>query len=424
MFCFIVCTYGINLSIGDRQHVDIVLREWNFSGTVQYCDVMDYGAVGNGRHDDTEAVRGVLMNCNSNSTIHVIVFPENSSFLTGAFNISSNQILLLQDGSSILGYKSTDSYYFPLVQPLPSYPISTGKNSNPRYQGFVSSYYANRIAIVGSGIINGHGEYWWKIYDNDELTMTRPRLFELAYSSNIIIRGVTLKNSAFWCLHLYSSNTIWVDGITIENPVYSPNTDGIDIDSSSDCLLENLDIHVADDHISIKAGQCTQGYEYNTPSKNILIRNSFFGVGAGLAIGSETSGGIYNVTYFNNTMRLTDNGPRMKTCPHYGNPVKDIVWDSLYMEGFSEAVFLNSEYECSNLNTSIPNGGYHNIQIRNMTGLGLEAGKLTCYEGGCTDFLFENVSLETIVGFHCQNVTGVAINTQPQMCFENPIPNQ
>jgi len=220
-------------------------------------------------------------------------------------------------------------------------------------------------------------------------------------------------------LHVYSSQSIHIQKVTIDNPVGSPNTDGIDVDSSQNCFIDAVHIRVGDDHISIKSGQNTQGYEYNTPSENVTVQNSFFGLGGGLAIGSETSGGIHNVTFLNNTMSLSGNGPRMKTCPHYGNSISNVEWNGLRLDGTDQAVFLNTNYECSNVNTSIPNGGYHGIKISNLSGFGLQAGVMDCYEGGCTDFLFSNVDITSILGFRCHNITGVAYNTHPKMCFDD-----
>lgn len=414
IFLFIVvqlCSFTFTFDLS-------VISNWE-TQNFETCNVLDWGAKGNGFHDDTTSIRNALENCQSTNATFIIIFPTNYLFLTGAFNISSNQILYLEEGSTILGIKDDDSFHYPLVDPLPSYPISTGKNSAPRYQGFISSYNATNIGIIGSGIINGHGEWWWKKYDSGELTMTRPRLIELCYSNTIVISGVKMERSAFWCLHLYSSENIFIYNTTIDNPLGSPNTDGIDIDSSSNCLIDNVNIRVADDHISIKSGQSSEGFYYNKSSENIIIQNSYFGIGAGLAIGSETSGGVSNVTYVNNTMTLTGNGPRMKTCPHYGYPVHNIEWNGLHLDGADQVVFVDSNYECSNPDDSIPSGGFHDIRFKNITGFGLQAGSLQCFEGGCTNFLFDNVDIVSIIGFRCSNITGEEINTSPPMCFDN-----
>jgi polygalacturonase len=346
----------------------------------------------------------------------VIQFPSNYKFLTGALNITSRQIWWIDENTQILAYQGNDTYHYPLVPALPSYPISTKKNSNPRYQGFISSYQATMIAIIGPGTIDGQGHWWWKRYNNDELTLTRPRLVELSYSSMINVSSVSLKNSPFWTLHFYSSENITVNDINVNNPVYAPNTDGMDIDSSTNVIVDGISISTADDHISIKSGENSEGFYYNKSSSNIRIQNSFFGLGAGLAIGSETSGGVNNVIWSNNTLRLSGNGVRFKTCPNYGYPIQSVVYENMDLDIAGIAVFVSEDYSCSSPDPSIPSGGYHGIVLNNWSGNALEAGDIQCFAGGCTKWLFSNITLNTGVGFRCANITGVAFNVSPPAC--------
>ncbi len=66
----------------------------------------------------------------------------------------------------------------------------------------------------------------------------------------------------------------------------SHNTDGFDFDSCSNVLLENTYYSGGDDAVAI--------YKLN---ENFLIRNLTIGTSHGLSIGSETSGGVRNITF-------------------------------------------------------------------------------------------------------------------------------
>ena len=66
--------------------------------------------------------------------------------------------------------------------------------------------------------------------------------------------------------------------------------------SSNHVHVNNVYIDVDDDCISIKSGKDADGLRVNRPAEDILIENSHFAYGqGGVAMGSETSGGIRNV---------------------------------------------------------------------------------------------------------------------------------
>eukprot|EP01050_Picozoa_sp_SAG11_P005013 SAG11_NODE_337_length_10541_cov_14.862574_2_plen_94_part_00 len=55
------------------------------------CDVTDppFAAVGDGKHDDTAAIRNALQECDS------VLLPDGKRFLTGPLNLTSNQVLIV-----------------------------------------------------------------------------------------------------------------------------------------------------------------------------------------------------------------------------------------------------------------------------------------------------------------------------------------
>ena len=171
-------------------------------------------------------------------------------FVTGGFNLSSGTTLNIAPGGSITGKRSSDPVSFPAVAPLPSF--GTGRDGEPaRYHPVVWCIDAQNVRITGGGTIDGSGDFWWHRSAN---TLERPHLLELHNCTGVEVDHVVLKDSPFWTLHPVYSARVHIHDITITAPLDSPNTDGIDPDSSRDVLIENNVIGCGDDHIAIKSG--------------------------------------------------------------------------------------------------------------------------------------------------------------------------
>ena len=74
----------------------------------------------------------------------------------------------------------------------------------------------------------------------------------LTECSNVNIQNITLQGSTSWTCHLLGCDHVTVDGMKICNPLYSPNTDGIDVDGSQEVQITNCDICTGDDAIVLK----------------------------------------------------------------------------------------------------------------------------------------------------------------------------
>jgi hypothetical protein len=74
---------------------------------------------------------------------------------------------------------------------LPSYPIQSA-NTSPRLAAIIFGTQLTNVTITGGGIINGDGQKWW---GRKDVPYTFPSIIQLRYSTDIIIRGVTLQNS-------------------------------------------------------------------------------------------------------------------------------------------------------------------------------------------------------------------------------------
>jgi hypothetical protein len=93
-------------------------------------------------------------------------------------------------------------------------------------------------------------------------------------SKNVNISGLTLRNSVRWTCVLELCDQVHIDGMIIRNPPYDigREADGIDLNTSSNVLVENCDIECGDDAITIKP---QRDYFQKPPriQENIVIRN-------------------------------------------------------------------------------------------------------------------------------------------------------
>eukprot|EP00939_MAST-03C_sp_MAST-3C-sp1_P000923 g923.t1 len=118
------------------------------------------------------------------------------------------------------------------------------------------------VAIVGdedlSSTIDGGGWLWYEAgLANASMQGVGPRTYELAWSSNLSISTVRFVNSPSWTVHPTFSTNVRADRIEIQNPRFTPNTDGFDPDSCVGVVLSNSHIDTGDDGISLKSMNST-----------------------------------------------------------------------------------------------------------------------------------------------------------------------
>ncbi len=78
-------------------------------------------------------------------------------------------------------------------------------------------------------------------------------MIRFANCRNVRVSNVRLTNSAGWTLHLLNCDDVQIAGISIKNPVYGPNTDGIDITGCQNVQVSGCTIETGDDAICLKS---------------------------------------------------------------------------------------------------------------------------------------------------------------------------
>nr|AEQ20324.1 endopygalactorunase [uncultured bacterium CSLG10] len=322
----------------------------------------DYGAKGDGVTANTVAIQSAIDA--AAKTGGTIVFAS-GVYLTGSIFLKSGTRLRVDKGVEIRGMQDQAAY--------PVMPTRIAGIEMKWPAALINVYEQSNVKISGQGVIDGDGKMWWdkywqvrKDYEPKGLRWAadydtpRPRLIQIYKSDNVELQGLTLRRSGFWTVHICYSRKVTVDGVTIRNNIggRGPSTDGIDVDSSSDVLVQNADIECNDDAIVMKAGRDADGLRVNRPTENVVIHDVTVRDGAaGITFGSETSGGIRHVeAYRIHVLAPSPIGILFKSAATRGGTVEDISIHDIDMRNVPTAFSVNFNWNPNYSYAKIPQG--------------------------------------------------------------------
>ncbi|CAL8129896.1 unnamed protein product [Prunus armeniaca] len=319
-------------------------------------------------------------------------------------------------------FQNSDDW--PVVEPLPSY--GRGRElPGGRHRSLIYGLNLTDVIITGdNGTIDGQGSIWWNWFHNKTLNYTRPHLVELMNSTGIVISNLTFLNSPFWTIHPVYCSHVTVQNVTIIAPPKSPNTDGIDPDSSDNVCIEDCYISTGDDLIAIKSGWDEYGISYGRPSRNIIIRRitGKTETSAGIAIGSEMSGGVSEVHAENLHFFNSKTGIRIKTSPGRGGYVKNIYVSNVTLDGIDIAIRFTSHYGEHPDEFYDPNALpiIEQITFKDVVGKNIKtAGLLEGLEGDTfLDICLSNITLNVTSKspWKCSSIQGYSDLVSPETC--------
>ena len=253
-------------------------------------NIVDFGALGDGKTNNAEAIQAAIDACNAAGGGNVVV-PGGSVFVTGPFHFKSN-VNLVVEANAILKASTDESLYT----------RSAFKENRSEGSMWISGFEAHRIGISGRGIIDGQGtefmvdeektHYNYKIEDNVDM---RPHLLTLVGCHNITIRDVTFRNAAYWCLHPVGCEDVLITGVRILNSLKVRNCDGIDPDHCRNVRISDCYIESADDCICPKT---RREYAEYGPTENVTVTGcTLVSTSCAIKLGSENVSGIRNVVF-------------------------------------------------------------------------------------------------------------------------------
>jgi polygalacturonase len=346
-------------------------------------DITEFGAVGDGSTDCTEAIKNAIERCNASGGGRVLV--QKGVFLTGAIHLQSNVDLYVAKGATIR-FSTDPSKYLPVV-----YTRWEGVECM-NYSPLIYAYEQENIAITGEGVLDGQGapETWWSWKGSKEhgwiegkpsqnaarkqllemgeqgipvhqrlfgaASYLRPNFVQPYKCKNVLIEGATFKNSPMWFIHPVLCENVSVLNVTVEG--LGPNNDGCDPESSKDVLIRNCYFNTGDDCIAIKSGRNADGRRVDIPSENIIVQECKMKEGhGGVVIGSEMSGGVRNVYAERCTMDSPnlERALRIKTNSVRGGVVENVFMRNVKVGQVADAVLrINFFYEEGDAGQFVP----------------------------------------------------------------------
>lgn len=315
-------------------------------------NVREFGAYGNGEHDDTCAIQAAIMACPKDSRILV---PEGVYKITSLF-LKSDITIELSKGAVLSAY--TDRTKFPIFPgTIDSYDETDEYNlgsweGNPldMFTGIICGVNVENVVITGEGTIDGCADFdnWWYEPKIRKIAW-RPRLVFLNHCKNVMLHGITVQNSPSWTLHPYFSDKLRFVDIHIKNPFNSHNTDGLDPESCVDVEVIGVHISVGDDCIAIKSGKIYMGRKTKRATERMTIRNCCMRDGHGaITLGSEIAAGVRQLTIKDCLFMNTDRGLRVKTRRGRGKDsvLDNITFENIDMDNVMTPFVVNSFYFC------------------------------------------------------------------------------
>ena len=388
--------------------------------------VSSYGAVGDNNTDNTAAFRGAIAAVVSAGGGEVIV-PAQGLFKTGPVNLTSNVRLTVEGEMWAL----EDLRAWPQVPPVFTYATLM---PTTRYQPFIwvpGETAEVNISVAGSGEINGAGPFFWTVGNHSNYNENRPHLLSVQNVTGFEVTGVTLRNSAFWSLRPIFSRSVWIHDMQVITPWCDgdvpggpggPNTDGMDIDSCEDVVVERCFISVGDDHVTVLAGAGEPGRAAGLRSRNVTVRDNRLGTGMGLSVGSSVSGGVEDVLFTRNIMEERPQdwgmGAHLKTRVQFGGFIRNIAYiDNVFPLVTNGGIFIETDYQSAGECNATTCTEIRDIVFRNFTGNARSAGTLGCAAARpCINITLENVHINASSrgGWACTNVSsGTFVNVTP-----------
>jgi len=395
-------------------------------------DVRAFGAKGDGKTLDTDAIQKALDECGQGGG--TVRFPA-GTYLSKPITIrGSKTTVLLEDGAKLLATGEQAAFLKEGTDWLAA-------ESSSDFVPFISGKKLTDVTITGKGIIDGNGGNWWGPAEEARrkkpgYTLPRPNLIVLNGCKNLRLEKVTLQNSPKFHFVPTDCEDVVVEGVTVKAPPRSANTDAIDPSRCRRVLITKCDIDVGDDNVAIKSGRKVSGHEF--ACEDITVTDCIFRHGHGMSIGSETQGGVRNVMVRNCTFEGTENGLRIKSRRGRGGVVENISYGDITMKNVDPAITLSCNYGDSSAKDAVQGSApkvetpqpvdettpiFRNIRISNLTATcDRSAGTIEGLpESQISNVVLENVKITAATtGLKIQQAKGIQLKNVQVTAKEGP----
>src|SRR5205085_1528743 len=161
----------------------------------------------------------------------------------------------------------------------------------------------------------------------------RPMMIYFRSCSNILIKGITIRNGAAWIQTYDQCKNVMIDSINVDSRAFW-NNDGVDIVDCDSVSISNSYIDSDDD------GICLKSHDPNSICQNVIVKNCTIRSSAnGIKFGTASRGGFRNIQLRNikvfNTYR---SAVALEAVD--GGVLENVEIDSLQALNTGHAIFL------------------------------------------------------------------------------------
>lgn len=318
----------------------------------QSLSVRDFGAIGNGRDIDTDAINRAIEKCSASGGGDV-TFPK-GTYLAASIHLQSNVRLMLDKDAVITG---ASGGYDP---PEP--------NAFEKYQDFGHSHFNNaliwgekieNVAIVG-GRINGGG-----IIEGDDAAGgdVGDKVIAIKSGRNLLFEGVTHETGGHF---VYLLNDC--EQVTLANIVIKKTRDGVNLVSCRQVQMHDCNFTgCGDDSLAVKSDYALGR---KIESANIYVWNCYFESAANaLQFGAESVGNFRNINFWNVRIgRAWKAGIGMRSAD--GAIIEGVTYRDISMKQVDTPISITVGHRLLSGETNRKVGAIKNVRISNLSVMG------------------------------------------------------
>ena len=326
------------------------------SAQISHFNIVAFGAVGDGRTMNTEAIQRAIDAAHRAPGGEVMI--PGGRWLTGVLRMRSGVELHLAPDAVLLGSTHRMDY------------------GGDRASALIVAEGENGMAITGSGTIDGQGrevvkdvlalltagrlqdpewqhENAW--HQTRPTEKNRPGLIEFKNCGNVGIRDVLLKDAACWVQTYTECENLALTNVRVESTAYW-NNDGIDIVDCKDVRITGCNVNADDDGICLKSSNPAKRCE-DVLIERCKVRSS----ASGIKFGTASHGGFKNVRIKDVVVYDTYRSAIALESVD-GGVMEDITAENIIANTTGNAFFIRLGHR----NAKAPPGSIRRVTIKNL----------------------------------------------------------
>lgn len=318
---------------------------WSLQAEAEVFNVKDYGAPADGKALATAAIQRAIDDCHGSGG-GTVTLPS-GSYLTGTLNLKSNVEFHFENGARLVATTDLTQY----------------QRHNEQLAGVFYTDGQNNVSITGHGTIDGQGmEFMYrdrpKRIGLEERLRTRQgedfrrvdsgigdgplepkdrfhQMIVFTECTDLTLSDFSCKDSPFWCFVIVHCRQVRITGLTIDNDLLIPNSDGIDVISSSEVNISDCTIKCGDDAIVLAGYGWHQGdpgfKNLNTPATDINVSNCILqSRSSGIRIGGHDQNPMSNFQFSN--ISIIDSNRGINISVSDSCPLENVTFNNIRIE--------------------------------------------------------------------------------------------